>query len=247
MNVNGKIISGVLVGILIGFGSGFFFANSANREELSKLQAELNSLKNAPKAEKDKLSPEEIREKIAEADSQPSNLVFQKNLAFALYAYSVSQNEKQFLPDIERLLRRVSESETKDFELLATLGNVNFDLAGNGEKAKFAEARNFYEKALAINPKAVEVRTDLGLTYFMAEPSAPEKAIAEYEKSLKIEPKHEKTLQNLTAALIASGKPPEAEKRLNELIAVNDKNPAIADLQTQLAQMKLGEKVTSKK
>ena len=239
MNANSKIIIGILSGLIIGFGSGFFFTNSANRQKIESLETEVNRLKNAPQPEKDKLSAEEIREKIAAADSQPGNLGFQKNLAFALYAYSVSQNEKQFLPDIERLLRRAFQPATKDFELTATLGNVTFDLAQTGDKQKFAEAPALYEKALLINPKAVEVRTDLGLTYFFDEPSAPEQAIAEYEKSLKIEPQHEKTLQNLTSALIALKKNNEAEKSLLKLREVNPQNEAIADLQTQLAQAKL--------
>ncbi len=241
MNSSYKFIIGVLVGLVFGFGSGFFFANSANRQEIENLRAENGRLKSAPKAQadNDKLSDEEIRAKIAEADASPNNLDFQKKLAFALYAYSTSQNETKFLPDIDRLLRRILPTQTKDAELLIALGNINFDLAQNGEKSKFQDARDFYAKALAINPKLAEVRTDLGLSYFLDEPSAPEKALAEYEKSLKIEPKNEKTLQNIVSALIALKKIPEAEKRLNELRAVNANNPSLADLQTQIAQAKV--------
>jgi tetratricopeptide (TPR) repeat protein len=123
--------------------------------------------------------------------------------------------------------------------LLTTLGNVNFDIAQSNDKKRFSDSRDFYEKALAINPKLVEIRTDFGSTYLFDEPSAPEKAVAEYEKSLKIEPKNEKTLQNMVTALIELKKIPEAEKRLGELREVNANNPSVADLQTQIAQAKV--------
>ena len=86
-----------------------------------------------------------------------------------------------------------------DFDVLTQLGNVNFDLK------RYPEAEKWYQLALKIKPDDVSVRTDLGLSYYFREPRELDQAIAVYRESLKYDPRHEKTLQNLTAALIDKG------------------------------------------
>lgn len=107
------------------------------------------------------------------------------------------------------------------------------------------KAAGYYERALAIDPKNVNARTDLGLTHFFGTPSDPDRAIAEYRKSLQIEPKHDKTLQNLTAALVAKGDVTAAEQTIGQLEAIAPGNPAIGQLRTSLEKVKAGEKVPS--
>ena len=65
---------------------------------------------------------------------------------------------------------------------------------------KLETAQKWYEDALTRKSDDVNVRTDLGLTYFLREPKNIDKAIDEYQNALKINPSHEGTLQNLAVA-----------------------------------------------
>ena len=60
---------------------------------------------------------------------------------------------------------------------------------------QFQDAAAYYEKSLAIDPKNVEVRTDMASCLFYA--GNTDKALAELETSLKYDPKHAGTLFNL--------------------------------------------------
>jgi tetratricopeptide (TPR) repeat protein len=119
------------------------------------------------------------------------------------------------------------------------LGDALYLLAQTtGETSHLPEARKFYGQVLAQKPDEVYVRTSLGLTYFYDKPSDPRAAIREYRKALKIDPRHEATLQGMVAALAAAGEVAEAEESLRLLEEVNASNPEIANLRAQLAQRK---------
>jgi predicted Zn-dependent protease len=61
------------------------------------------------------------------------------------------------------------------------------------------------------------------------------RAIAEYRKSLKLDPRHEPTLQNLAAALISAGQTQEAQKIIDQLSGLNPQNSALPNLRAQMA------------
>ena len=233
-----------IIGVLAGFIAGFLFANKVNRQDPETSRTENTRPENAkqnPTNQQDQpdLSPEEIRRTIAKADQTPDDTEFQRKLGLALYRYTASQGDTSYLTDIARILKRAADTNSKDYELLVTLGDVHFDLGNQGDAKYFREAREWYQKALAVKPNDPNVRTDLGLTYYFDNPSAPEKAIAEYRKSLLIDPKHELTLQNLATALIAIKQYEEAQKRIEELRGINPKNQALPNLEAQLAQSKV--------
>ena len=240
MNKKALIIS--IIAVLVSFIAGFFVANAFNRKEITDLQAEVGRLKNTQKntPEPDTetaLSEDEIRAKIAEADANPENIEFQKNLALALYRYSTIRQDTVWLPDVLRLLNRAYEKNPKDYNLIVIIANIYFDFSQNKDEAEsLKKSRDFYQKALAIKPNDADVRSDFGLTYLLANPPEIEKAVAEFNKALKINPKHEKTLQNMAQAMTAAGKTKEAEDFINKLKDVNPKNEAIAELTSQLTK-----------
>ncbi len=145
-------------------------------------------------------------------------------------------NRPELLPDAVRLLKRAWQSEPKDYDTIVLVGNALFDLGQADDLTRLVEARSFYEKALAVKPGDVNVRTDLGLTYYFAKPSDPQRAISEYRKSLALDARHEMTLQNLSAALITTGAFAEARQRIEELQGVDAANPALPNLRAQLVQ-----------
>lgn len=234
------------VGLLAGLLIGFFVANRLNRVEVEALRAELSSLRARPttgveetskaKPPASSLTDEEIRDAIASADARPSDLYLQRNLGLALYRYSSQTPNAFYLADVVRLLKRAYDGNSKDYEAVVALANVLLERGQSADPKYLVEARAYYLKALAIKPEDVETRTALGLTYYLGNPSDPQRAISEYRRSLLIDPHHETTLQNLATALISTGGMDEARKRIEELSGLNPSNPALPGLREQLAQ-----------
>jgi len=243
-----KILISIIC-VLAGFIAGFLLANSLNRKEVEELRSEISTLKNSPAQTQNKnaenqveLSQDEIRGAIANADANPTDLEKQRKLGIYLYQYTTSLRDPSYLPDIVRLLKRAVAGDGKDYELIVTLGNALFDLSQSKEDTVLLrEARGWYLKAITIKTDDPNVRTDYGLTFFLDNPSEPEKAIAEYKKSLAVDPKHELTLQNLARALIKTKSYDEAQKRIEELRAVNASNRDLPNLEAMLAQAKVKE------
>jgi tetratricopeptide (TPR) repeat protein len=126
---------------------------------------------------------------------------------------------------------RAYKIKPKDYNLLVKLGDTNFDLE------RYEEAERWYQSALKIDPKDPTVRMDLGLTYHLRQQGRDlEKAIAEYRQALSYDPRHEKTLQNLTAALIDKGDKEAARDTIKKLEEVNPANAAIAQFRDRLKE-----------
>lgn len=228
-----------IVAVIVSFIGGFFLANALNRGELDKLRVENEKLKSVPQTPSgnETLTEEEIRQKITEADQNPQNFNFQKDLGIALYRYATMQKKVEMLDDVERLLTRANSLNSNDHDVLIVLGNAVFDI-GYAEKnnEKFQEAREIYLKALKQKPEDIEVQTDLALTYFFTNPPDYEKAIEELNKTLKKNPNHERTLQFILQAFLKTGKKQEAAEALAKLKKANPGNPIIPELETQLNQ-----------
>jgi tetratricopeptide (TPR) repeat protein len=242
------------IAVLLSFAGGFLLANALNRAEMDDLRGEIGRLKKSPQSSvesvsNESLSDEEIRQKIEEADKNAENIEYQKSLAMALYRYSNMKQETKWLPDIAKMLNRAFEKNPKDYNTILSLGNLYFEISQitvgteNAEEKNEASknietARSFYQKALEINPKDADVRTDLALTYLFENPPQNEKAVVEFQKALQINPKHERALENIIRAFLNSQNNKEAGEFLGKLKEASPNNESIADLEKRLAQDK---------
>lgn len=86
-------------------------------------------------------------------------------------------------------LRTVAERDPRNAVARAQLGNLYYD-AG-----RYPDAIKWYGESLAVNPKDVNVSTDLGVSYYYND--QPDLAIRQLERSLEIDPTHAKSLLNL--------------------------------------------------
>ena len=86
-------------------------------------------------------------------------------------------------------LKSVAERETTNPTPRVELANLYFDAE------RYDDAIKWYEEALKLNPKDVNVSTDLGVSYYYT--NQPDRALAQLDQSLKIDPKHAKTLLNI--------------------------------------------------
>ena len=80
-------------------------------------------------------------------------------------------------------------AESKDLQPRVQLGNMFFDAE------QYPKAITWYEQAIALNPADPNVSTDLGVAYYYT--NQPDRALAQFDKSLSSDPKHIKTLLNI--------------------------------------------------
>jgi len=223
-----------IIGLLIGLIIGYIGTNSLNRsyapsEAEGDLKNESNNLPaNHPPAGGSSDSSTggaqaEVMAVIQKARDEASNFDAQMQAA-GMYR-QINRHEQAL-----EFYDRAHKIKPKDFDLLVNLGDTNFDLQ------RYAEAENWYLQALKIKPNNVTVRMDLGLTYFLRQPRDLDKAILEYKQALKIDPGHEKTLQNLTAAFIEKGDKTAARGALKQLEQVNPNNQAIPQFRDRLKE-----------
>ena len=111
------------------------------------------------------------------------------------------------------------------------MGNAYFDVGYYSKKNEgFEKAREAYRRALEIKPDDAEVRTDFGLTYFLHDPPDMDSAVMEFRKALEVDPRHIKTLQFVTQALVKQNKPGAAEEYLERLKKADPSDASIKEL-----------------
>jgi tetratricopeptide (TPR) repeat protein len=86
-------------------------------------------------------------------------------------------------------LKSVADREKTNARPRVQLGNLYFDAE------KYGDAIKWYGEALALEPKDVNVSTDLGVSYYYS--NQPDKALEQFNHSLSLDPKHGKTLLNV--------------------------------------------------
>lgn len=224
-----KVLFGV-GGLLMGAIIGFMLANSLNRygvqyQPAAGQTASTNSNMVLPpdhppigagtdaKNSGDGAVPE-VAAAIEKARRNPQDYEAQMTAADLYY-------QIQRFPDAAKFYEAANKIHPEDPEPIIKLGNALFDAE------KYGEAEKWYVKALRIRPRDANVRTDLGLTYFLREPRDLDRAIKEYQGSLAIDPNHEMTLQNLAVAYREKGDKENEAKTIEKLRTVNPDNPVV--------------------
>lgn len=246
--MNKNSIMFIVLGVVAGFVAGFVFANKLNGSELNALKSQsgqqMTANSNSASAPaNDTLTEEELRTKIAEADRNADNFAFQKSLGISLYRYAAMKQSISLLNESIRILTRATTLDAKDFDVFVALGNAHFDLGFfKKDLASFTTARTVYAKALAIKPGDADVSTDVGISYYVQEPPDYDKALAELQKVIAANPKHDRAMQFVVQAYAKQGKVDDAEKMLAKIIEINPTNPAITELRSEIAAGKSGAK-----
>jgi tetratricopeptide (TPR) repeat protein len=183
-----------IIGLLIGSIVSFVATNSYNRSAtLSKNVPD--QTQNAPKPPSQNSQPAAVpavTEALDKAEKEPENFEAQVK---AGEMFARINNFEKAIPYFEK----AQQIKPNDHALLVMLGNTNFDLQ------KWENAEKWYEKALVIKPDDVGVRTDLGITFIQRENTDYERAIKEFEQSLRINPNHEATIFNMALAYFKKG------------------------------------------
>jgi tetratricopeptide (TPR) repeat protein len=227
-----------IIGLLVGFIVGFFYANHYNKTATPTMPtAGVPGMSGQLPPNHPPIGPDEaeITKTVQAADSSQDSFEAQVTAAGSLYRAGK-------LEDALKYYERAGKLKPDDYNVLVQLGNVNFDLGDHHlehqdaaqSNARFIEAGKWYERALAKNPSDVNVRTDYGLTYYKRQPKELDRAAAEYRKSLGVDPKHPQTLHNLTVTLMEKGDLNEAEATLRRLEQVVPDAPLIQTLRQEI-------------
>jgi tetratricopeptide (TPR) repeat protein len=86
-------------------------------------------------------------------------------------------------------LKTAAQQDPKNVQARVDLGNLYFDAE------RYPDAITWYAEALTLNPNDVNVSTDLGVSFYYT--NNPDRALEQFSRSLKLDPKHGKTLLNV--------------------------------------------------
>jgi tetratricopeptide (TPR) repeat protein len=222
-----KSITFGIVGLIVGLAIGFFAANSINKNAaqtvsqtpttapLQNQQVPNVLVKEQPTAATGMLP--DVSAMIDKANNEPTDFEAQ------IKAGDLYQQIKGF-DKAAAFYERAHKIKSDDYELIVKLGNTYFDAR------EFEKAAQWYEQALAKKANDINVRTDLGVTFVERAVPDYDRAIAEFQTSLKTNPKHEPTLYNLGAAYFRRGNLEEANKVLTQLEQANPSSQLVGRL-----------------
>lgn len=226
-----NIMFGVF-GLILGLVVGFVFANSVNKTVPGSSPAIANVAGPANPAippdhpplggqtgDATQTAPiPQVMESIDKAKQQPQNYEAQMTAADLYY-------QIQRFEDAANLYEAANKLRPNEAEPMIKAGNAHFDAE------KYEVAEKWYLMALEKEPRNINVRTDLGLTYFLRTPRDVDRAIKEYNVTLGIDPQHEITLQNLALAYSEKNDRENLKATVEKLKKVNPQNPAVTRLE----------------
>ena len=231
-------IMAAVLGLVVGLVMGFVGANSINKSAYEKPSAPAATT--AGSSSNPALPPDHPPLGTSTGSEQPTGAPLPQVTAAIEKAKSEPQNyEAQMTAaDLYYQIQRFDEA-AKFYEAAVKLkpgetepvikaGNAYFDAE------KYEQAEKWYLQALEKDPKNINVRTDLGLTFFLRSPRNIDRAIKEYKTSLAIDPNHEITLQNLALAYVENGDKESLRATIEKLKKVNPNNPAVTKIEGSL-------------
>jgi tetratricopeptide (TPR) repeat protein len=238
-------LSYILIGLLFGIICGFAIANNHYRSLKVKgfagNTAQAFSIENTSQKAPDKLSHEEIKNVLAQANAEPKNWQKQRNLGIALAAYSIIEQDIFILKESLKLLERAKEKiDSTDTEFWSIYGKA---LLAKGrkenDKNEILAARAAFKKASVTKPLDSDLKSGLAQTFIYDNPSEASKGLQILLEITKNKPDEENVLEATADAYLKLQQTVEAEKFLNKLESVNPKNLALIDLRIRLAQQKV--------
>jgi tetratricopeptide (TPR) repeat protein len=206
-----------IIGLLLGFILGFFVTNSFNQKAAAPAPTATNAPgpTDAGPPQQQLPDPQVLEAAKKKAAEAPDDYEAQMAAGEAFYRAIRYQEAINYL-------LKANQIRPQDVEPMVALGNTYFDdAARNRLNGQWLQAEKWYAEALKVDEKNVNVRTDLGLTFFYRTPPDYEKAIGHFRKSLEIDPEHLPSLQNLAIAFNKTNKKSESEAILAKLDKLN--------------------------
>ena len=221
-------VIGLLFGLIVGFvGANYINRNAAPVGGIDPNNQLAGLPPDHPAVQQGQLSQQamlEIQAAQEKADAEPQNFEAQQKAGELLY-------QVQRFDDAIKYLSKANELQPDNYAVIVVLGNATFDAM------KFEEAEKWYAKALEQKSDDINVRTDMGLTFIFREPPDYDRAVAEFLKSLEVNPNHPQTLQNLVVAYAKKNDAAKANETLAKLEAADPGNQSISKLKEEIEKI----------
>ena len=128
-------------------------------------------------------------------------------------------------------LESLAKANPKNADAWSALGNAQMDAQ------RFAEAIISYQRSLEIDSKNVNVRVDMGTCYRGV--GQPEKAVEEYRKGMKSDPRHAMAHMNAGVVLAFDlGRKAEGAKEFEKYLELAPNAPNAADIRQEIQKLK---------
>jgi tetratricopeptide (TPR) repeat protein len=180
-----------------------------------------------------------LRSQIGERWPKEKNAIFADSLA-SLYATASKFDSAAWFAEEASKFFNTTESWIKAGDYYYQAYTFALDQVKQNQLAD--KAREFFKKVLDANPKNLEVKTKLAMTYLSTNPM---QGVMMLREVLAADPKNELALLNMGMLSIQSGQHQRAVERLEELVEINP-NHAQGQLLLGIALMNLGEKARAK-
>jgi outer membrane protein len=180
-----------------------------------------------------------LRSQIGERWPKEKNAIFADSLA-SLYAAASKFDSAAWFAEEASKFFNTTESWIKAGDHYYQAYTFALDQAKQNQLSD--KAREFFKKVLDANPKNLEVKTKLAMTYLSTNPM---QGVMMLREVLATDPNNELALLNMGMLSIQSGQHQRAVERLEELVEINP-NHAQGQLLLGIALMNLGEKARAK-
>ena len=222
-------IGGLVLGLIIGF----IGANQLNKS--SKLEPTVSANQPGEPVQNQLIHGADIKEKSPDGMINDVQKILDKAKAEPNNAQAQIEAGDMYaqigrFPESIAFYEKANRVNPTDFQSNVKLANAYFD------SRQFEKASEFYEKALQINPSDASARTDLGITFVERAKPDYDRAINEFETSLKTDPKNEPTLYNLSIAYFKKGDIEKSQNTLKQLEQANPDSKLIEKLKQTLGK-----------
>jgi tetratricopeptide (TPR) repeat protein len=180
-----------------------------------------------------------IRTQMGAGWPKEKNAIFADSLS-NLYAVAGKFDSAAWFAEEASKFFNTTESWIKTGDHYYQAYSFALDQARQNELA--GKAREFFEKVLAADPKNLDIKTKLAMTYVS---TSPMQGVTMLREVLAEDPKNESALLNMGMLSIQSGQYARAVERLEELVNINP-NHTQGQLLLGIALMNTGEKAKAK-
>jgi len=181
-----------------------------------------------------------LRVRLRESAAKEKNAIFADSLA-KLYETAGKFDSAAWFAEEASTFLNTTESWIQAGDLYYQA--YTFAVEKGKQEVLAEKTREFYGKALAANPKNLDIKTKMAMTY-VSSPS-PMQGITMLREVLAEDPKNELALYNMGMLSFQSGQYDKAAERLEALVKVNP-NHTQAQLLLGIVWMSLGDKGRAK-
>jgi tetratricopeptide (TPR) repeat protein len=223
-----------LIGLAIGFAISFFLTTNYNKNNapLAAAQPSAGAAAGAGAqgAGNQQATMAQVQQTMERAKNNPKDADAQFQAARMFYEIGRTKEAIEYL-------EKAGEIEPNNLNIAVTLGVLN------SEEKNYAQAEKWIGRAVALKPDEADLYVELGATFIHRQPPEPDKAIQEFQRALKVDPKSGHALGHMVEAYALKKDARGAEDALNRLKGAEPSNQRIASLEGLLADLKAGKPI----